>query len=331
MDIELIRKIVKASGVKEDELILIHFWGEDSQREIMHNFAVAVAELGASPLELQQSRSNNKAIFEVAKETSFNNKYYSVFEKVDAVLDVFVYQPVVLNYKIADQQMNLYRAYMGKLFHALMQKGRFTQIRIPTAENAQESGLKPEDYIERMTKAYHIDYTNLRQVCDNKIKEFMATKQVILHTGNNSHLSLVTENREWIADCGDGDWPCGEVYIAPLENATSGNVFYDKLFIEDVGVFEKVTLTIDEGLLTGSNHEEVNDFITSLSKESRVVCELGFGLNENIVSLCGYTVLDEKMMNTFHIAIGDNTMFGGRNKADFHMDFVGTAEVEIVK
>ncbi|MDF2845223.1 MAG: hypothetical protein K0R00_3649 [Herbinix sp.] len=36
------------------------------------------------------------------------------------------------------------------------------------------------------------------------------------------------------------------------------------------------------------------------------------------------------MIGTFHIAIGDNTMFGGNNKADFHMDFVGTAEVEII-
>jgi|GEM_PF-6670045 len=79
----------------------------------MHSFARAVAELGASPLEIQQSRSNNKAIFEVAKKTCFDSKYYSVFEKVDAILDVFAYQPVVLNHAIDEKQMDLYRIYMG--------------------------------------------------------------------------------------------------------------------------------------------------------------------------------------------------------------------------
>ncbi|NLL00827.1 MAG: hypothetical protein GX271_09235 [Clostridiales bacterium] len=43
--------------------------------------------------------------------------------------------------------------------------------------------------------------------------------------------------------------------------------------------------------------------------------------------MIGYTVLDEKMAGTFHIAIGDNTMFGGNNSSPLHMDFVGMGEV----
>lgn len=33
-------------------------------------------------------------------------------------------------------------------------------------------------------------------------------------------------------------------------------------------------------------------------------CELGFGMNPNVTDLCGYTILDEKMCDTFHIAVG---------------------------
>lgn len=328
MNIEIIRKVVKASGVKEGELILVHFWGEDTNIDLMHKFAIAVSELGASPLELQQARSINQAIFEGARETSFNQKYYSVFEKVDAVLDVFAYQPVVLDRKLPEEQMNLYRGYMSTLFRTLMQKSRFTQIRIPTIENALESGLEPEDFIERVTKAYDINYENLKSICEKKIMELKDAKQITLHTGRGCNLTLVTENREWIMDCGDGDWPCGEVYIAPQENGTNGNIFYDRLSVEHIGQYDNVTLTMIDGLLVTSDHEEVNKFIAGLPEENRTVCELGFGLNESITSLCGYTVLDEKMNHTFHIAIGDNTMFGGLNKADLHMDFVGMADVE---
>ena len=65
-----------------------------------------------------------------------------------------------------------------------------------------------------------------------------------------------------------------------------------------------------------------------ISEQDRTVCELGFGMNEQVNDLCGYTVLDEKMQDTFHIAIGSNVMFGGKNQANLHMDFVGKA-VEI--
>ena len=60
MNIEIISKIVKASGVSAGELILVHFWGEDADKEIANHFLTAVAALGASPVLLQQSRTINK-------------------------------------------------------------------------------------------------------------------------------------------------------------------------------------------------------------------------------------------------------------------------------
>ena len=51
-------------------------------------------------------------------------------------------------------------------------------------------------------------------------------------------------------------------------------------------------------------------------------------MNPNIHSLCGYTLLDEKMAGTFHIAIGANTMFGGKNEASNHIDLVGNGQIE---
>ena len=46
-----------------------------------------------------------------------------------------------------------------------------------------------------------------------------------------------------------------------------------------------------------------------------------------MTDLCGYTVLDEKMCGTFHIAAGSNHMFGGKNEASDHIDFVGRGRI----
>lgn len=50
MNNETIAKIVKASGVSAGEMILVHFWGEDADKDIGNRFVAAVAALGASPV-----------------------------------------------------------------------------------------------------------------------------------------------------------------------------------------------------------------------------------------------------------------------------------------
>ncbi|NLO85767.1 MAG: hypothetical protein GX096_10120 [Clostridiales bacterium] len=174
MNREIIDKIVKASGVGRGEVVLVHFWGEDTEKEIANDFVKSVASMGATPMLLQQARSVNRDVFSVADESSF-----------------------------------------------------------------------------------------------------------------------------------------------------------DTLYIEDVGKYEHIVLTVEDGKVTGSNHEQVSTFFASLAEAERTICELGIGMNPNVGSLCGYTLLDEKMGGTFHIAIGANTMFGGANAAGMHMDFVGTGELDM--
>ena len=57
MDFETISRMVRASGVSEGELILVHFWGEDADKEIANRFVAAVAAAGASPEGYWEIRS----------------------------------------------------------------------------------------------------------------------------------------------------------------------------------------------------------------------------------------------------------------------------------
>ena len=329
MNTEYIRKIVKASGVSAGEMVLVHFWGEDADKEIANEFVASVASLGATPVLLQQARSINCAVFRNAKEDCFGEKYFEMFSKFDAVLDVFAYQPIVLGYKLDTEQMTLYRKYISSLFYALMKAKRFTQIRLPTLANAAESSLEPGEYVRRMESAYDIDYEKLYAACTAAKDKMSSQDRYILRTGNGCELRFDLTGRQWHIDAGVGDWPCGEIYIAPVETQTHGKVYFDQLFLEDVGSCDCVTLTVADGRIVGSDHEAVTAFIQNLSPEQTVVCELGLGMNPNVTDLCGYTVLDEKMAGSFHIAIGANNMFGGNNQAKTHMDFVSNGEFEL--
>lgn len=322
MDRKIISKIVKASGISSGEMILIHFWGEDADKEIANNFMVAVAELGATPLLLQQSRSVNRDIFLAAKESCYRAQYFDLFTKFDAVLDVFAYRPVILGYEIDNDKFELYRKYMSQLFSKLMERKRFTQIRIPTAANAEESGLDPQDYIQRMKRAYDVDYNAIYEACKQEKDRFEGVNKVLLRTGEGCELSFELTDRVWHIDAGDGDLPCGEIYIAPVEDKTQGTVYFETFYLDGVK-YEHVLLHIKDGRISGSNQSDITAFFEKEPQENRVVCELGLGMNPNVTKLCGYTVLDEKMCGTFHIAVGANTMFGGTNAASDHIDFVG--------
>ena len=326
---ETIYKLVKASGVTAGELILIHFWGEDADKDIANQFAASVAALGAAPVLLQQARSINRDIFSSAKESCFDNRYFELFSGFDAVLDVFAYQPVILGYEIESGQMELYRRYMSRLFCKLMECRRFTQIRIPTQANAEESGLDPLDYIQRMNHAYDIDYDAVRAACERELEQFSGVRQVAVHTGSACVLHLDLTGRTWLIDAGDGDLPCGEIYIAPVEKKTNGSVFFETFYLDNVK-YTDVILQITNGEVTDSSHAEITKRFAEMPIENRIVCELGLGMNPNVADLCGYTLLDEKMAGTFHIAVGANNMFGGENRAADHVDFVGRGEIKIV-
>lgn len=327
MDKEVIKKLLLATGVKKGELILLHFWGEEEQRQILHDFEIQVASLGASPISVIQSRSVNRVLFSEASEGCFEEKYFSLFQQVDAVIDLFAYQPVVLGGDLSEDAMIRYKKYMSSLFGTLMKAKRFTQLRIPTQENAKDFQMNPEEFIERMSAAYDVDYDAIRARGEELVKEFSATKTIVLHTGDGEELSISYENREWFVDAGDGDLPCGEIYIAPIEDKTEGTIYFEQFYLEDLPMCKEVILIVQDGRIVSANHPVVREFLATLPESGKVVCEFGLGLNPNIKSLCGCAVLDEKMEGTVHIAIGANHMFGGVNEAPMHLDLVTKAEI----
>lgn len=330
MKTETISKIVKASGISAGELVLVHFWGEDADKDIANRFVAAVAAMGASPVLLQQARSLNRDLFSAAEESCFDERYFALFSHFDAVLDVFAYQPIVLGYELEEAQMELYRRYISRLFYKLVECKRFTQIRVPTEANAEESGLDPQDYIRRMDRAYDVDYDAIRGACQRERERFAGAAQVAVRTGEDHVLRLDLSGRTWLIDAGDGDLPCGEIYIAPVEGKTSGSVFFKNFYLEGKK-YADVTLEITNGEVSGSSHREIAERFAQMPRENRTVCELGLGMNPNVTELCGYSLLDEKMAGTFHIAVGANTMFGGENAANDHMDFVGQGNVEVIR
>ncbi len=151
-----------------------------------------------------------------------------------------------------------------------------------------------------------------------------------VRTPNGTEIFFDLTGRDFRADTGllnqpgrSGNLPAGEVYIAPLEGKSSG-----KLVIEpgiNPWVNEQSVLEIRGGNVY--RMEGDSRFIGRLEEIfskyplARNIAEFGIGTNDK--ARAGTTLLElEKVLGTIHVAIGDNSTFGGKVSVPLHIDFV---------
>ncbi|SCX10102.1 Thermophilic metalloprotease (M29) [Lachnospiraceae bacterium YSD2013] len=331
---EVYEKIVKAAGIAAGDMVLVQYWMGETFSEDVAFLQAEIAKAGATPMMVVQNINVSQLINENATENTYSDKFFKLFEDADVVIDLMERPIGVLNKPLDPERMGILGAYMGRLFKTCATKKKMLQLRVPTAGMAASEGLDEADYAARMEAAMDIDYEALKAECEKLKAVNEGYKGVTIKTGEGKYsLELSFEGREWEIDAGDGDIPCGEISIAPVEAATNGEVFFEKIYLPDAEnprakvSFEGVVLTVKGGVVTTTSDSELNKLIEAYGPANATVCELGIGLNPGVTSLCGCAVLDEKMIGTFHIAIGDNTMFGGTNEADFHTDMIGKGEL----
>lgn len=149
---------------------------------------------------------------------------------------------------------------------------------------------------------------------------------------NGTDLILSLEGRDVYLDTGIlrekgrfGNLPAGEAFIAPVEGSAEGRIVVR--WAPDRILKEPVVMEVEGGEVRSISGEK--DFCEELSEifmkipGSRRIAELGIGTNPKASRLDN--ILEaEKILGTVHIALGDNSNFGGRSVVEFHEDFVIT-------
>jgi len=120
-----------------------------------------------------------------------------------------------------------------------------------------------------------------------------------------------------------GNLPAGEAYLAPLEGRSHG------IMVIEWGptrkLDEPLRLTIENGVVVrmegNDRHRTSLEAKFAENANCRNIAELGIGTNDK-ASRPDNVLEAEKILGTIHIALGDNTGFGGTVSAPFHEDYV---------
>jgi leucyl aminopeptidase (aminopeptidase T) len=157
-------------------------------------------------------------------------------------------------------------------------------------------------------------------------------RSVVVHleTGNGTRMLFGKKGRIAADDNGlltspgrFGNLPAGEVYFAPLEGTTEGVMVLEYAPMRKLAT--PLELVVRGGRVTEVRGDE--PYRTRLeekfgeSDRNRNIAELGIGANDRATR--PDNILEaEKILGTVHIALGDNSSFGGNVVTPFHEDFV---------
>ncbi|WP_456397749.1 aminopeptidase [Desulfurobacterium sp.] len=155
-------------------------------------------------------------------------------------------------------------------------------------------------------------------------------KRVHIVSEDGTDLFIDIAGRKGIADTGRicsagsfGNLPAGEAFIAPVEGNTEG-VFVTN-WAPDRKLEEPVKFFIENGkVVSVSGDKRLVEYLNAIfekGEENRNIAELGIGTNEKAARFDN--ILEgEKILGTCHIAVGDNSAFGGNVRANVHIDFI---------
>jgi leucyl aminopeptidase (aminopeptidase T) len=151
-----------------------------------------------------------------------------------------------------------------------------------------------------------------------------------IKTKNGSHLTLSKGKRTVFVDDGIltkpgsfGNLPAGEVFFAPVEGSSEGRLILEWAPTRELA--SPITLIVKNGYVNKITGEE--PYVDFLKKkieersENANIAELGIGTNDR-AKRPDNILESEKISGTIHIAIGDNSSFGGKVQALLHQDFV---------
>lgn len=183
---------------------------------------------------------------------------------------------------------------------------------------------------ETMVRTLTADYGAIKERSKKVAEVLDEGKKAHLITEAGTDLKMSLEERSGHPDTGIyhqpgdfGNLPAGEAYIAPLEETAEGKVVIDGA-MSGLGVLDKpVTLIVEGGYVVdiqgGKEAAELTELVDQYGKQARNIAELGIGTNDQAI-LTGKVLEDEKVMSTAHVAIGDNSAFGGKIEVESHLD-----------
>lgn len=214
---------------------------------------------------------------------------------------------------------------------------RWIGTEIPTPQQAAALGCNWEAFQKLFWEAMTVDYQKVAGQAVQLAAKLERTEWLRIYAPNGTDLRLRIGKRPIEQDVGrvslPGEQnakpylnlPSGEVCFAPIENSAEGTAVIELAFWQGQPI-RNLHLKFEAGCVRAISArvglELFRAVVANGGGDAERLGELGIGLNPAVDRVTGCTLLDEKMIGTAHIALGENRALGGTNNSALHWDLV---------
>jgi aminopeptidase len=218
------------------------------------------------------------------------------------------------------------------LERAAAQALRWCGTQFPTAADAQEADMSLREWEEFVFGAGMLDredpvaaWEAMGREQERLIASLERCGTLELH-GRHIDLVVGIRGRKWIKAAGEYNFPDGEIFTGPVEDAVDGRVRFSFPAVYQGRVVEGVELVFERGRVVQARADRGQDFLLAMlevDEGARTLGEFAFGLNERITRFTKHILFDEKIGGTVHMALGSGyPETGSRNRSALHWDLI---------
>ncbi len=221
-----------------------------------------------------------------------------------------------------------------KIYSERMGNGslRWCGTQFPTHADAQEASMSLEDYEDFVYKAGYLDkddpVAEWRRISAEQEKwvRYLDTKHELHILSEGTDIRAGIKDRKWINCDGKLNFPDGEIYTSPVEDAINGIITFSFPGIYAGREIEGIRLEVKDGKVINASAAKGEDLLLELLRTDEGASRFGevaIGTNYNICEFTRNMLFDEKIGGTVHMAIGDSAPeAGGRNNSVIHWDML---------
>jgi aminopeptidase len=336
------KNIVRTNfNIKEKDVVLIDA-GPNSLR-FAEMLSYECSMVGAQPMIAYSSDDLALRTYKDVKVKFLRNKPrlgFAHLKVVDAEMSLDDSNPFLAR-KIPQDKVEVRRQAvkpLRKIREQMLTKKKLKSalIGFPTREDAKAQGI-PFAKLDRIFwETLAVDYYKIAKFNDRMLRLMKGARQVRI-VGPRTDLIIGVHGRHFISDCGIVDkeefgfmnLPAGEIFIAPEETKANGEIYFDLPCSYHYGKQVKgVWFKLKDGKVVkyriDKGQADFEDIIKHASGDKLRIAELGIGTNPKARPTGGMIIVDEKILGTVHMAIGQNLLYGGKNEATIHWDFFKT-------
>jgi len=218
---------------------------------------------------------------------------------------------------------------------------RWVGIGYPTPKRAKESGVTLTKCKNATLSALDIDYHELAMKGRSIVEAVSDSTSVHVTSDRGTDIEFQVKGRKWIIDDGIiskedielGDvglnLPCGEVFTCPIETTANGTAFFDVPTNYWGHKISGLKLRFKDGKIVSFDAEQgkkdFKEVLDAATGDKDRIAEFAVGLNPK-AQFINDILVDEKVLGTIHIAIGNNKgpAYGGKNDSSIHWDLIMT-------